>query len=62
MKDIESRWSGFIFDLSFDICKDVFLVYDYNFSYTENDVICYYVEICYYDWRNDSMEKFITYL
>ena len=56
MKTIESSDSGFYFEFSFNIYKGVGLVYDYNFSYTNK------FEICYYDWRNDSIKQIRTYL
>lgn len=37
--------SGFYFEFSFDICKNVGLCYDYNYNYTNK------YEICYYDTR-----------
>jgi hypothetical protein len=57
MKDVELIKDGFYFEVGFDICKSIGLVYDYNFSYKNK------FEICYYDWRIDGDIKQIrTYI
>jgi hypothetical protein len=56
MQNTELSGSGFYFEFGFNICKAVGLVYDYNFSY-ENKF-----EICYYDWRNNTIKQIRTYL
>jgi hypothetical protein len=56
MQDTELSGSGFYFEFGFDRCKNVGLVYDYNFSYTNK------FEICYYDTRNDGWVQIRTYL
>ena len=56
MQDTELSGSGFYFEFGFDRCKNVGLVYDYNFSYTNK------FEICYYDTRNDEWVQIRTYL
>ena len=56
MKRMElSNNSSFYFEFSFDICSNVGLCYDYNFSYSNK------FEICYYDTRN-GWEQIRTYL
>jgi hypothetical protein len=47
---------GFYFEFSFDIYRDVGLCYDYNFSYANK------FEICYFNWRNNIIKQFRTYL
>jgi hypothetical protein len=55
--ELESSGSGFYFEFGFDICTNIGLVYDYNFSYKNE------FEICYFDFRDDSRFKQIrTYL
>lgn len=57
IKNIEfDNNNGFYFEFDFDICKNVGLVYDYNFSY--QDIF----EICYYDWRYNDIIQIRTYL
>ena len=56
LKTVELTDSGFYFEFGFDICSSIGLVYDYNFSYINK------FEICYFDWRNDSIEQIRTYL
>jgi hypothetical protein len=56
LKTIELTDSGFYFEFGFDICRAIGLVYDYNFSYINK------FEICYYDWRNNSIKQIRTYL
>ena len=56
LKTIELTDSGFYFEFGFDICSSIGLVYDYNFSYINK------FEICYFDWRNNSIEQIRTYL
>ena len=46
---------GFYIEFGFDICSQVGLCYDYNFSYKDT------FEICYYDTRN-GWEQIRTYL
>ena len=55
MQNTELSVSGFYFEFGFDTCKNVGLVYDYNFSYTNE------FEICYYDIR-DGWIQIRTYL
>ena len=55
MQNTELCVSGFYFEFGFDTCKNVGLVYDYNFSYKNK------FEICYYDTR-DGWEQIRTYL
>ena len=55
MKRAEIVESGFYFEFGFDICRNVGLVYDYNFSYKNK------FEICYYDTR-DGWIQIRTYL
>jgi hypothetical protein len=55
MKKTEKYGSSFYFEFSFDICSNVGLCYDYNFSYSNQ------FEICYYDTRN-GWEQIRTYL
>jgi hypothetical protein len=52
---IELNGSGFYFDFRFDICNNVGLCYDYNYSYRNK------FEICYYDTR-DGYQQIRTYL
>jgi hypothetical protein len=56
MQNTELSGSGFYFEFGFDTCKNVGLVYDYNFSYTNK------FEICYYDTRNNGWIQIRTYL
>ena len=56
MQNIELCDSGFYFEFSFDTCRNVGLVYDYNFSYANK------FEICYYDTRNNGWKQIRTYL
>jgi len=56
MKKIEFCENGFYFEICIDICNDVGLVYDYNFSYPNK------FEICYFDWRTDDIIQIRTYL
>jgi hypothetical protein len=56
MKTIELSGSGYYFDFGFNICNNVGLVYDYNFSYTNK------FEICYYDMRNGNTIQIRTCL
>jgi hypothetical protein len=56
MKRTQIHGSGFYFEFGFDICVNVGLCYDYNFSY-ENKF-----EICYYDTRNNGWKQIRTYL
>ena len=56
MQDTELSGSGFYFEFGFDTCKNVGLVYDYNFSYSNQ------FEICYYDLRNSYTIQIRTYL
>lgn len=49
------RYGGFYFEFGFDICNQIGLCYDYNFSFTNR------FEICYYDTRN-GWEQIRTYL
>jgi hypothetical protein len=46
---------NFYFELEFDKIKNVGLCYDYNFSYKNK------LEICYYDFRTDLIQR-RTYL
>lgn len=46
--ELDTVNKGFYFELSFNMSKNVGLVYDYNFSYDKK------FEICYYDWRDDN--------
>jgi hypothetical protein len=55
IKKIEVYGSSFYFEFGFDICNSIGLCYDYNFSYNK-------FEICYYDWRNNSVIQIRTYL
>jgi hypothetical protein len=55
MKRTQIHGSGFYFDFAFDICRNVGLCYDYNFSFANK------FEICYYDTR-DGWEQIRTYL
>jgi len=55
MKRAEIVGPGFYFEFGFDTCKNVGLVYDYNFSYKNK------FEICYYDTR-DGWIQIRTYL
>jgi hypothetical protein len=55
MQSAELDGSGFYFEFDFDTCKNVGLVYDYNFSYANK------FEICYFDIR-DGWEQIRTYL
>jgi hypothetical protein len=48
--------SSFYFEFGFDIVRGVGLCYDYNYSYPDK------FEICYYDWRNDSITQIRNYL
>lgn len=43
--------SGFYFEFSFDICRNVGLCYDCNYNYKNK------FEICYYDTRNGWVQK-----
>jgi hypothetical protein len=54
-KNAEVYGSKFYFEFSFDICNQVGLCYDYNFSYPNQ------FEICYYDTRV-GWEQIRTYL
>jgi hypothetical protein len=58
MKEITfAKKDSFYFEFNFDSMRSVGLCCDYNFSF-ENKL-----EICYYDWRDDSNIKQIrTYL
>jgi hypothetical protein len=56
MQNTELSGPGFYFEFGFDTCKNVGLVYDYNFSYTNK------FEICYYDTRNNGWIQIRTYL
>lgn len=56
LQNTELSGSGFYFEFGFDTCKNVGLVYDYNFSYTDK------FEICYYDTRNNGWKQIRTYL
>ena len=55
MKRAEIVGTCFYFEFGFDTCKNVGLVYDYNFSYKNK------FEICYYDTR-DGWIQIRTYL
>lgn len=48
--------SSFYFEFGFDFDRRIGLCYDYNFSYQDK------FEICYYDWRNNSIKQIRTYL
>ena len=56
MKTIESSGPDFYFAFFFSISKNIGLVYDYNFSYSNQ------FEICYYDLRNSYTIQIRTYL
>jgi hypothetical protein len=56
MQNTELNGSGFYFEFSFDMCNNVGLVYDCNFSYSNK------FEICYYDTRNNGWKQIRTYL
>jgi hypothetical protein len=56
METIELCDSGFYFQFCFNTYKSVGLSYDYNFSYKHK------YEICYADWRNDSIIQIRIYL
>jgi hypothetical protein len=55
LKNIEFSKYGFYFDFSFDKYKNVGLVYDCNFSYSN------IFEICYYDFRK-GVKQIRTYV
>ena len=55
MEHTELAHNGFYFEFGFDTCKNVGLVYDYNFSFANK------FEICYYDTR-DGWIQIRTYL
>jgi len=55
MKTTERHGSGFYFEFGFDTCRNVGLVYDYDFSFANK------FEICYYDTR-DGWKQIRTYL
>ena len=56
LNNIEIDNNGFYFEFHFDICDQVGLCYDYNYSY-EN-----ILEICYYDTRNNDWFQIRSFL
>lgn len=55
--EIDDSNNGFYFEFDFNICKNVGLVYDCNFSYQDK------FEICYYDLRKtNDIIQIRTYL